>query len=122
MMRQKFERTEVTSNIEEMEFTLDSHREMWKDIKEDIVSTRTTGIALLKCIHPNRHRDDANDSAVGPDVKANTSELDGLFKRLQDSDASFAQFWENHDKRIRQGMQLLQFEKEVSQVLYLIYF
>lgn len=122
MLKRKFEKTEVTSNIEEMEFTLDSHREMWKDLKEDIVSTRTSGITILKCIHPNRHKEEGKDgSAVGPDVKANTDELDGLFKRLQDSDDSFSQFWETHDQRIRQGMQLLQFEKEVSQVCHFIF-
>ncbi|KXJ20410.1 Guanine nucleotide exchange factor DBS [Exaiptasia diaphana] len=121
MLRRKFEKTEVKSNIDEMEYTLESHREMWKDLKEDIVSTRTSGITILKCIHPNRHKEDGKDgSAVGPDVKANTDELDGLFKRLQDSDNSFAQFWETHDQRIRQGMQLLQFEKEVSQVTGLL--
>lgn len=117
MFRRTFERTEITSSIQEMEFKLESQHELWKDIKEDIMSTRMTGVALLKCIHPDRNKDDENDNAVGPDVKANTTELEGLFKKLNDSDKDFEKFWENHEIRIRQGLEISLFELEVGQVI-----
>lgn len=121
MLRRTFERTEITSSIQEMEFSLESQQELWKDIKEDIMSTRMTGVALLKCIHPDRNKDDENDNAVGPDVKANTTELEGLFKKLNDSDKDFENFWENHEIRIRQGLEVSLFELEVGQVRPLMF-
>ncbi|XP_031555186.1 guanine nucleotide exchange factor DBS-like isoform X2 [Actinia tenebrosa] len=121
MMRRKFERTEITSSIQEMEFTLESQKELWKDIKEDIISTRMTGVTLLKCIHPSRNKDDENDNAVGPDVKANTTELEGLFKKLNDSDKEFERFFENHEMKFRQGLEISLFELEVGQITGLLF-
>ncbi|XP_032227567.2 guanine nucleotide exchange factor DBS isoform X2 [Nematostella vectensis] len=115
--RQQLSKTEILSSIQDMEHTLDTQQEIWKDIKEDIASAHLTGTTLLRCISPDKNDENSN---MTPDVKANTTELEGLLQRLYQSEEDFGKFWVDHEKRIRQGLELSFFEQEIGQVTGLI--
>ncbi|EDO32328.1 predicted protein, partial [Nematostella vectensis] len=116
--RQQLSKTEILSSIQDMEHTLDTQQEIWKDIKEDIASAHLTGKKVAVSSNSSSYYHHFHN--MTPDVKANTTELEGLLQRLYQSEEDFGKFWVDHEKRIRQGLEFSFFEQEIGQVTGLI--
>ena len=107
--------TKLSSNIFEMEQTIETQEEMWQDVKEDIVSARQAGVTLLDCITVHRKCREDSDKFT-PDVKANAAELKEALTQLEDLENNFSRFWKEHKLKIQYGLKVCLFEREMSQV------
>ena len=119
-LQQTFKRTRLSSNIQEMEFTLESQEEMWHDVKEDMASARQAGVTLLDCITVHRKVGEDRDKTFTPDVKANAAELKQALTQLEDLENNFERFWKDHKSKIKYGLKVCLFEREWSQVIMLL--
>ena len=119
-LQQTFKRTRLSSNIQEMEFTLESQEEMWHDVKEDMASARQAGVTLLDCITVHHKAGEDRDKTFTPDVKANAAELKQALTQLEDLENNFERFWKDHKSKIQYGLKVCLFEREMSQVIMLL--
>lgn len=118
-LRQTFLGTKLSSNIFEMEQTIETQEEMWQDVKEDIVSARQAGVTLLDCITVHRKCREDSDKFT-PDVKANAAELKEALTQLEDLENNFSRFWKEHKLKIQYWLKVCLFEREMSQTTGLL--
>ena len=117
-LRQTYMRTRLSSNIQEMEHILETQEEMWHDVKEDMASARQAGVTLLDCINPKQREN--RDKSVTPDVMANAAELKQALTQLEEMENNFERFWKGHKSKIQYGLKVCLFEREMSQVTFVI--
>lgn len=118
-LRKTFMRTSLSSNIEEMEHTLETQEEMWHDVKEDMSSARQAGVTLLDCITVHRKAGENRDDIITPDVKKNAAELKEALMQLEDMENTFESFWKGHRLKIQYGLKVCLFDCEMSQVVFM---
>ena len=115
-LRQEFARTKLPPSVQEMEHVLKSLEEMWRDVKEDIDSSRQAGETLLGCITEHHRNEENTERVLTPDVEANAAELNQALTDLESVESDFEMFWKSHNSKIQYGLNVCLFEREMSQV------
>ena len=89
---------------------------MWRDVKEDVDSSRQAGVTLLDCITEHQRNEENTERVLTPDVKANAAELKEALTELESLENNFEKFWKFHKLKIQYGLKVCLFEREMSQV------
>ena len=114
-LQQEFTRTRLSPSVQEIVHILESQQEMWHDDKEDIESSRQTGVTILDCITVHHTNEENTERVLTPDVKANAAEPKGALSELESLENN-EKFWKPHKLKIPYRLEVCLFEREMSQV------
>ena len=106
----------MSPSVLEIQHILESQKEMWHDVKEDIESSRQIGGTLLDCITVHHRNNENTERVLTPDVKANAAELREALTELESLENNFEKFWKSHKLKLEYGLKVCLFEREISQV------
>ncbi|XP_029645767.1 guanine nucleotide exchange factor DBS isoform X12 [Octopus sinensis] len=107
----RYEETEIPNDVTGTEALIREHIQGRKELLDDLNSTTNHGEILLNCVKGN--------SQEIPLVKlVHVVELERLLTKLEQNKLQFEMFWGRHENKLRQCLQLRQFEEEFKLIQY----
>ncbi|XP_014681378.1 PREDICTED: guanine nucleotide exchange factor DBS-like isoform X2 [Priapulus caudatus] len=106
----KLTETELPNDVESTEALLLAQGNQRDDIKDDLTSAMRHGETLLKCLRRPLSQGDGRGSY--PDKLTNIAALDRLLVQLEETERVFDSFWQKHELKLQQCLQLRKFEQE----------
>nr|KAG5697254.1 hypothetical protein BaRGS_031250 [Batillaria attramentaria] len=107
----RFQELELPNEVHEMEAMIRCCMAERKELMDDFSSSTTHGNTLLSCIK-------GENSATPPGKLCHVLELERLLVQLDETKAQFDSFWKTHEKKMRQGLHLRQFEDEFKLIQF----
>ncbi|XP_021347383.1 guanine nucleotide exchange factor DBS-like isoform X3 [Mizuhopecten yessoensis] len=107
----KFQEMEVPNDVKGTEALIHDHIMGRKEIINDLMSSDDHGKTILSCIK--------GDNPRTPMIhQTHVLNLERLLMQLEETKSNFERFWEVHEKRLKQSLQLRQFEEEFKLFQY----
>ncbi|XP_070213209.1 guanine nucleotide exchange factor DBS-like isoform X2 [Littorina saxatilis] len=107
----RFEDLELPNEVHEMEAMIRCCMAERKELLDDFGSSTTHGNTLLKCI-----KGDSDQTPLSN--LCHVLELERLLVQLDETKHQFDQFWSAHERKMRQGLHLRQFEEDFKLIQF----
>ncbi|XP_070538296.1 guanine nucleotide exchange factor DBS-like isoform X3 [Ptychodera flava] len=112
---EQFMGSELPSDVQGTGVLLTEHRKQRYELKEDLHSAIQLGGTLLNCIRKST-TDNANDKNTPMHRFSNSCAIQRLLLQLGETDKAFDVFWSDHESKLKQCLQLREFEQEFQEV------
>ncbi|XP_046852917.1 guanine nucleotide exchange factor DBS-like isoform X2 [Xenia sp. Carnegie-2017] len=115
-LKQIFDKTNLSSNYQEMEFMLNTHGQMWFDVCDHINRTLKTGETLLKLMKGDEDSLERKVSSSLANSQNSIADLQLLVDKMSRVKNKFEEVWQFHESWVAQTLQYNLFEKEFCEI------